>query len=192
MSAPESVALSCKYCLNENVKICLKCQSRYCSIHAAKFSPNFCKDCLTNLSAILDTISRTTTEYDLIDDALITKSVQSKTLQLDGPDWVFYSKWIEDLPEDQWLEIYQFHYFVLKMMEYENEIRKVKRAKKIASAPLSVRVTKETKSTKQVTEVDMQAKLIKLGIDVATIKVMLAAAGLQWKEPSNAGNNGNG
>src|SRR5215831_5027059 len=163
MASPETVQLTCKYCLNENIKLCLKCKSRYCSIHAAKFSPNFCKDCLTNLGVIIDTVNRTSTEYDMLDDSLITKVTQSKTLQLDGSDWVFYSKWIEDLREEDWLEIYQFHYFVIKMMEYENEVRKVKAARRIASAPLSVRVTKESKTKKEVSQVDMQTKLEKLG-----------------------------
>jgi hypothetical protein len=188
MSAPEGVALTCKYCLNEQVKECLKCKSRYCSIHAAKFSPNFCKDCLGNLSAILEDKNLTSTEYDMIDDVLVTKSVSSKTLQLDGPDWIFYSRWIEDLPEDQWLEIYQFHYFVLKMMEYENELRKVKRARKIASAPLSIKVTKEAKTKKEITQVDMQAKLEALKIPADTIKAMLQAAGIPYREHTHANN----
>lgn len=190
MASPETPLLTCKYCLNEQVKICLKCKSHYCSIHAAKFSPNFCKDCLTNLSAIINTISRSSTEYDLIDDTLVMKSVQSKTLQLDGPDWIFYSTWIENLSEEDWLEIYQFHYFVIKMMEYENEVRKIKQARKVASAPLSVRVTKESKSKKIVEPVDMQAKLEKLGLPAATIKVMLQAAGIAYKDlVINNGNN---
>lgn len=188
MSTPDVTLPTCKYCLNENVKLCLKCKSRYCSIHAAKFSPNFCKDCLTSLSVILDTISRTSTEYDLIDDALITKSVQSKTLQLDGPDWIFYSAWIENLPETDWLEIYQFHYFVLKMMEYENEVRKVKQARRVASAPLAVRMTKESKTKKEVTQVDMQTKLEKIGIAPDVIKTMLQAAGIPYVERQNANN----
>jgi hypothetical protein len=118
------------------------------------------------------------------------KSVQSKTLQLDGPDWIFYSTWIENLSEEDWLEIYQFHYFVIKMMEYENEVRKIKQARKVASAPLSVRVTKESKSKKIVEPVDMQAKLEKLGLPAATIKVMLQAAGIAYKDlVINNGNN---
>ena len=186
MASPEAALLTCKYCLNEKVKECLKCKSHYCSIHAAKFSPNFCKDCLTNLSAIINTITRSSTEYDLIDDALVMKSVQSKTLQFDGPDWIFYSTWIENLSESDWMEIYQFHYFVIKMMEYENEVRKIKQARKVASAPLSVRVTKETKTKKEVKEVDMQTSLEALKIPTATIKLMLQAAGIAYKEPGNS------
>lgn len=194
MASPEAaVPVCCKYCLSEQTKTCLMCQSRYCVLHAAKFSPNFCKDCLTNLSVIMDTISRTSTEYDMLDDQLVTNVIQSKTLQLDGPDWVFYSTWIENLREEDWLEIYQFHYFVLKYMEYQNEIRKVKRAKRIASAPLSVKMTKESKITKVAAPVDMQTQFERMKIPEATIRAMLQAAGIPYKEKViNASNNGNG
>lgn len=192
MASPEVAIPTCKYCLNEQTKTCLMCQSHYCVLHSAKFSPNFCKDCLTNLSVIMDTISRTSTEYDMLDDELVTKVIQSKTLQLDGPDWIFYRTWIDNLSEENWLEVYQLHYFVLKYMEYQNEVRKIKRARRIAQAPLSVKMTKEAKTKKVVATVDMQAQFEKMNIPVATIKAMLQAAGIPYREPSNAGNNGNG
>ena len=189
MASPDVPApLTCKFCLNEHFKECLMCKSRYCVLHAAKFSPNFCKDCLVNLSVILNTITRSSTEFDMLDDELVIKSVESKTLQLDGADWLFYSKWIEELPEDQWLEIYQFHYFVLKMMEHENEIRKVKRAKRIASAPLSVKITKEAKTQKIVQSVDIQANFEKIGLSESAIRAMLLAAGIPYKERNKNGN----
>jgi len=190
MASPQGVQLTCKFCLNEQVRECLKCQSRYCVLHAAKFSPNFCKDCLSNLTAILEKIKHTSTEYDMFEDELVVKSVESKKLRIDGPDWIFYSTWIENLQEEDWLQIYQFHYFILKMMEHENELRKVKTAKRIASAPLSVKVTKESKSKKEVKQIDMQAYFEKIGIPAHQVKAMLAAIGLPYKERTTSGNNG--
>lgn len=190
MASPDVPLLVCKYCLSEQVRECLKCKSRYCVLHAAKFSPNFCKECLPNLSAITNTIMSTSTEYDMLDNELILKTVKHESLRLDGASWIFYSTWIENLNEEDWLEIYQFHYFILKMMEYENEVRKVKKARRAASAPLSVSMTKQSTTKKVVQAVDMQAKLEKLGIPTATIKAMLQAAGITYKEPvSNNGNN---
>jgi hypothetical protein len=188
MDQPTVQLVTCKFCLNENVKICLKCKSNYCAIHAAKFSPNFCQECLSNLSVILNTISRTTTEYDLIDEVLYIKPGAVNKLQLDGPDWIFYSTWIENLSEEDWLAVYQFHYFIIKMMEYENEVRKVKQARRVASAPLAIRVTKETKTSKEAKPVDMQTSLEKLKIPIATIKLMLQAAGIAYREPNTNGN----
>lgn len=190
MASPEGVLLTCKYCLSEQVRECLACKSRYCVLHAAKFSPNFCKECLSNLSSIMTSNFSTSAEYDLLDNELVLKSIESKRLRLDGPDWIFYSKWIENLNEDNWLEIYQFHYFILKRMEYENEVRKIKKAQRIASSPLSVKMTKKSETTKKVGPIDMQASLEKLNIPVHTIKAMLAAANIPYREPVS--NNGNG
>lgn len=192
MASPDAAIPTCKFCLSEHVKLCLMCQSRFCVLHAAKFSPNFCKDCLSNLSAIIGTMSQTGTEYDMLDEELVIKVTQYKTLQLDGPDWIFYRQWIENLREEDWLEIYQFHYFVLKFMEYQNEVRKVKRAKRIASAPLSVKMVKQATTQKVVAPIDMQTQFEKMKIPTATIKAMLQAAGIPYREPSNVSNNGNG
>lgn len=140
----------------------------------------------------MDTVSRTSTEYDMLDDELVMKVSQSKTLQLDGPDWIFYRTWIENLREEDWLEIYQFHYFVLKFMEYQNEVRKVKRAKRIAAAPLSVKMTKDSKTKKVVAAVDMQTKFEQMGLSEVVIRAMLATQGIPYKERTHASDNGNG
>lgn len=195
MDSPEvqetSIVFTCKFCLNEHVKICLSCQSRYCAIHAAKFSPNFCKDCLSNLSAITSRVPRTSTEYDLLDDKLIIRTVESRTLQLDGPDWIFYNQWISDIKEEDWLEVYQFHFLVLKMMERDNELRKVKKARRIAAAT-PIKLTPEAKTKKPPTAAEMQLSFEKMNIPSAVIKAMMQAAGYVYKEPANASNNGNG
>src|SRR5882724_8930247 len=139
---------TCKFCLNEQTKVCIRCQSRFCTIHAAKFSPNFCKDCLTNLAATIERFQRTSTEYDALDDKLVTHTSTGTQIKIDGPDWVFYQAWIEQLSDDELREIYEFHYFVLKIIEYDNETRKVKKAKKLATAPtpLSISTTKEART----------------------------------------------
>jgi len=189
MASPEGVQLTCKFCLNENIKECIQCGSRFCALHAAKFSPNFCKECLTNLAVIIDTVTRTSTDYDMLDGELVLKAVQANRLRLDGPDWVFYNTWITNLSEEDWLQIYQFHYYVLKRMEAENEIRKVKRARRIANAPLSTRVTKEVRIKKETKPVDLQESFEKMGLSIDKIKAMLAAVGQTYRERSS-GNNG--
>lgn len=184
---PENTSLRiCKFCNSEDVRECLKCKSLFCAIHAARFSPNFCKDCLTNITAIWEKYNRSTTEYDPINDTLHVVTAGAKKLQLDGADWIFYSAWINELNDDEMQVIYEFHYFVLKLIEHHNEIRKVNKAKKLASAPTPVGIvtTKETKVKKTAEVKNMQAELEKLKLPVDTIKAMLLAAGIPYKEPS--------
>src|SRR5580765_6354873 len=113
MAAEANVALViCKYCTEDKVKTCAKCKSYFCSAHAARFSPNFCKECLVNLTAVWEKFSKTTTEYhpvedvlntvtsseyDPVEDVLNTVTSGAKRLHVDGADWVFYSAWVDSL-----------------------------------------------------------------------------------------------
>jgi hypothetical protein len=138
----------------------------------------------------MNTINRTSVEYDMVNDELIPKVVPSRTLQIDGPDWVFMEAWMDKLPEEDWQEVYLFTYFVLKYMEYENEIRKVKQTRRIALSVIGAKPTPTPKPKKQMTGPEMQLAFEKMGIDIPTIKVMMMAAGFQYKEHPSNGNNG--
>jgi|SRR5580765_984776 len=186
MAAEANVALViCKYCTEDKVKTCAKCKSYFCSAHAARFSPNFCKECLVNLTAVWEKFSKTTTEYDPVEDVLNTVTSGAKRLHVDGADWVFYSAWVDSLNDDELEMVYEFHYFVLKLIEHDNEIRKIKKARKLASAPtpIGVKTTKETKVKKTAEVVDMQERLEKMNLPADTIRAMLLAAGISYREP---------
>lgn len=176
--------VTCKYCLEENVKKCLKCQSLFCSKHSASFSPNFCKDCFNNLAVVMSRFTRTTTEYDPVNDTVEKITSGCARIQLDGPDWIFYSDWIASLSDDDLAVIYEFHYFVLKLIEHDNEVRKVSRARKLASlpTPIGVVTTKTSSTKKEAKPKDMQKELEKLGMNADVIKAMLKAANIEYKE----------
>lgn len=181
---PNGVLITCKYCLIDKVKTCLMCKSFFCSIHANNFSPNFCKDCLTNLSVVMSKFNKTTSEYDPVTDTIEKVSSGCERIQLDGPDWIFYSEWIQNLNDEDMKVIYEFHYFVLKLIEHDNETRIVKRKNKLASTkmPLSVVTTKTSTTKREAKPKDVQKELEKLGIPTDTIKTMLKTMGLEYRE----------
>lgn len=183
---PSASLVICKYCISEDVKVCIKCKSFFCSIHAARFSPNFCRDCLVNLTAVWEKFSKTTTEYDPVEDTLNTITSGAKRLHIDGADWVFYCAWIDTLSDEELEMVYEFHYFVLKIIEHDNEIRKIKKARKLAAAPtpIGITTTKETRVKRVAEAKDMQAELEKLKLPEAIIRSMLLAAGIPYKEPN--------
>lgn len=191
MASPESpVAITCKYCLNEQIRTCLMCKSRFCVLHAAKFSPNFCQDCLSNIGVIRNIVTRTSVEYDMIDDQILPKVIHAPTLQLDGPDWVFYQAWLAERTEEEWMDVYQFHYFILKYMEYENELRKVKQTRRIQSATVGTRSPQTPRPRKIMSGPEVQASMEKAGFDATAIKAMMAAVGFTYKEhPTNGTGN---
>jgi hypothetical protein len=185
---PNGTLITCKYCLNEQIKLCLKCQSHFCSIHAASFSPNFCKDCFNNLTAVMSRFTRTTTEYDSVTDTVEKITSGCDRIQLDGPDWVFYSEWIANLNDEDLSTIYEFHYFVLKLIEHDNEVRKVKKRDKLAKqpTPIGVITTKTSSSRREAKPKDMQKELEKLGLATDVIRQMLKAANIEYKESSTS------
>jgi hypothetical protein len=129
--------------------------------------------------------NKTTSEYDPVTDTIEKVSSGCERIQLDGPDWVFYSEWINNLNDADLSVIYEFHYFVLKLIEHDNEIRIVKRKNKLASTkmPLSVVTTKTTTTKREAKPKDMQKELEKLGVATDTIRAMLKSMNIEYKEP---------
>jgi hypothetical protein len=176
----------CKYCIDDKVKECLKCKSLFCSIHASHFSPNFCKDCFSNLSVIIDKFQRTSTEYDHVHDTVVQSTSTCKRLTIDGPEWIFYTTWIHELSDEELQIVYEFHYFILKLIESANETKKIARARKMkevsGSHPIGIVTTKDTHVRREAKQKDMQTELEKLKIPVDTIKAMLLAAGITYRD----------
>jgi hypothetical protein len=150
-------------CISEDVKKCCKCDKFFCVIHASNFSPNFCQDCFKNLSVIISKFEKRVEDYDVSTDTVTTHKSSCRQISIDGPSWVFYTAWIKQFTEEQLKEIFEFHYFMVKMIESENENRRVRAAQKIREMPLPFRVTrtKETKTSKTTTVIDPKAELKK-------------------------------
>jgi hypothetical protein len=143
---------TCVFLCNEEITInCLKCKRPFCINHASRFSPNFCQDCFKALSLIVDKFERRVEDYDAVTDSVITRKETCKRLRLDGPDWVFYTAWIHKLTDEELQVVFEFHYFVVKLIETENEQRKIKNRTKLQGMPLPMGVSTTTETrTKRV------------------------------------------
>lgn len=164
-------------CTETKIKQCFKCKRPFCATHAAKFSPNFCQDCFKNLQVVLDKYTRVTEDFDSITEQLITRRESCNQIKIDGPDYVFYTMWINQLNDEELKSVFEFHYFIVKLIEHENEIRIVKKKYNLkrTPVPLSVSTTTTTQIKKTTKPKDMRAELRKLGIPEATIDAMLSA-----------------
>lgn len=176
-------------CSEQDVKICRKCNKQYCILHASRFSPNLCQECFKNVQVVLDKFSRTF-EYIGQNGQAHYRKESCSDWHMDGPDWPFLSLWINKMTDEELEAIWMFHYFVIKTIEVENDIRKINRRKQIANTypPISrvgqttgqvkVTTTKTTKTTQVVTAESIRQRLIKSGItDNAIIEMMVKAAG---------------
>jgi len=177
--------LTCAFdhCTELDVKSCRKCNRLYCIMHANRFSPNFCKECFSNLSCIESKFTRTFEHYDEIKDQVIITKQSCTKYYMDGPDWPHMGLWISSLNDDELRSIFNFHFFVMKSIEAENEVRKIKRLKKLREQPtLTVKTSMKSvlKTTVQVDTADsLRKKFKKQGLPDAIIEQMIQAMNIK-------------
>lgn len=171
--------VTCSFCTVEEIRNCRKCKRPFCTNHSHRFSPDFCQDCFKNLTVIADKFTRTTEEYDHQNDQVVTRRESCDRLRLDGPDYPFLTMWIDKLSDEELKSVYEFHYFVVKIIEHDNEVRKIGKQKKLRETPLiqTIRTT-ETKVRRETRPLDLGAELKKKfpGLPQHVIDSMVAAS----------------
>jgi hypothetical protein len=176
-----SVEITCAFdCTEQNVQRCRKCNRPFCIMHANRFSPNLCKECFTNLSVVEGKFQRTFEDYDAKSDKVTLTRETCTKYYMDGPDWPFLNAWIDTLTDDELRTIWNFHFFVMKTIESENETRKIEKYRKLREAPTpklvsTVKTVKKTVAVQQPETADsIRAKLKKQGLPDAIIDQMVA------------------
>lgn len=178
----DTITICAFNCSEQDVKVCRKCNRAYCIMHANRFSPNFCKECFSNLALMEGKFTRTFEDYDeKLDKLVITKESCTK-YYMDGPDWPFLTAWIDTLSDEELRSIWNFHFFVMKTIEAENETRKIEKYRKLREQPLPkaarlVTKSSTTKTTTPDTPESLRAKFKKLGLADVIIEQMIAAMG---------------
>src|SRR5260370_42362783 len=104
-------------CSEMDVHYCRKCERPYCIMHSNRFSPNFCKECFTNLACIESKFTRTFEDFDEKTDKLIITKQSCTKYYMDGPDWPFLTAWIDSLNDHELKTIWNFHFFVMKTIQ---------------------------------------------------------------------------
>ena len=168
-------------CSEMDIHYCRKCERPYCIMHSNRFSPNFCKECFANLACIESKFTRTFEDFDEKTDKLIITKQSCAQYYMDGPDWPFLTAWIDGLNEHELKTIWNFHFFVMKTIEAENEVRKIKKYKKLREMPTPAKVSKSankiTKTVQITTSEELRKKFKKQGLPDAIIDQMIAAMG---------------
>lgn len=171
-------------CTEEQVNKCRKCDRLFCVMHSNKFSPNFCQACFPNLAAIEEKFTRVFEDYDEKNNVISVRKETHSRYFMDGMDWPFLGLWIRNLNEDELRAWWVFHFSVMKLIEAENETRKINRYKKIRETGIGLVTgtkTKVTTTTKTTTTKPpdspekIKEKLRKQGIPEAIIDQMVLA-----------------
>lgn len=165
-------------------KLCIKCSKPFCPEHSSKISPNCCKDCFATFSFTVDKFTREDVEYNEKTDTIVTHKSSSRRIRLDGPDYVWYSMAIQRLTDPELESMFQFHRYMVSLLEHTTTVRLVRKSQELAKTPsnnISTVVRTEVKKTRKVkTQKTLREILIASGItDPVQLDAMLAAAGVQ-------------
>src|SRR5258708_38432360 len=61
-------------CSEMDIVNCRKCSRPFCIMHSNRFSPNFCKECFSNIACMESRFTRTFEDYDeKTDNLVVTK-----------------------------------------------------------------------------------------------------------------------
>jgi hypothetical protein len=180
VTATESIIVCAFDCCEQEIRRCRKCNRPYCIMHTSRFSPNFCKECFSNLAVIESKFHRTFQDYDAKTDKLVVRKESCNKWFIDGPDWPFLELWIQELSDAELEILWNFHYFVMKFIEHENDTRKIEQNRTLRELPtprlITQTVTKKvTRLVQPETPETMRVKWEKMGLDKDTIDMMLAA-----------------
>jgi hypothetical protein len=150
-------------------------------MHCNTYSPNFCKECFSNISIVAEKFKRV---FDHVADngQLYTKVEEKIKYYLDGPDWPFVTPWIDSLSDEELKILWVFHHHIMKAIEHENDTRNVERNRKLREQPTPRLITGTVTKTRSVTKIQqpetpetMRAKWTKQGIPNNIIDMMIAA-----------------
>jgi hypothetical protein len=171
-------------CSEQELHTCRKCERKYCVMHTNKFSPNFCGECFKNLQAIEAKFTRTFDDYSTLDDKVTIHKETHTKYYMDGMDWPFLGVWVHRLSEEELRVWWVFHHSIMKLIEVENETRRIEKSRKLREqgiglitgfnkkAGVSVKITKSPDTAE-----DVRKKLKKQGIPDNIIDMMIATMG---------------
>lgn len=189
-TASTNIAIECAFCLAEakpeissDTKHCIKCSRPFCPEHSSKISPNACKECFSEFAAVVEKYTRIDEEYNEKTDSVVSHKSTSRRIRLDGPDYVWYSIAIQRLTDEELALSFQFHRFMVSLLEHVTTVRVVKKSQELAKLPsrgITTSTTTEIRKTRKVKQQkSLREILIGSGItDEAVLKQMLTAAGV--------------
>lgn len=172
---------SCHICGSEILvpEICGKCGRAYCDAHTSKIDTKFCQECMSQVTVIEDTFKRSEEEYDEDKDQVVTHTQECKVIKFSGPDWVWNSRKIRTMTDDELKTVLEYHRGMVYSIEQEITTRKVQAIYKDygGNSITKIKKTTEVKSkkvakTKTVTGADLAAAVKKMNLSPEQLKAL--------------------
>lgn len=128
-TSPTPHILSCFYCgITEPSKLraaCKKCNRTYCDTDASKLDPNYCIECLNDVTINDKVIMKDEEDYDPYGDQMFRRNFKVRIITLQGDDWRFFSEAIHRQNDNQLVDSINYHRGMVSMLETELAQRRV-------------------------------------------------------------------
>ena len=176
----------CPTCLESNlideIKIsrCAQCSVLYCIHLASSIDPSKCTECLSDVTLIKETITKTYEHYNEEMDVVTVYKRRAKSIRLEGMDWLFAQRKILQMSNDSLELAIEYHRALLNGLLQEREARRIKHAHRYAGVALpkpSVQ-TDVTTSTTTTTKVKKSIKSTKENATANGVMQAMLAKGL--------------
>jgi hypothetical protein len=141
MELTQAASKTCRTCLEanltEDVRIsrCTKCAFLYCTHFASTIDPQYCTECLSDVSLHKEVVTKTYTYYNEETDTLTEYKRRARYIKLEGLDWLFAQRKIIALSDNELELAVEYHREILNGMLKEREERRIKQLHRFANTP---------------------------------------------------------
>ena len=177
MELQEVTSKSCRNCIESNlvaeirISRCIKCNSLYCIHFASNIDPQYCTECLSDVSMIKETVIKTYTHYNEETDTISEYKRRARLIRLEGLDWLFAQRKIVSMSDDSLELAIEYHREILTGMLKEREERRIKQSHRYAGI-------KENRETVNVDNATSGATSVKRTKTIQSSKAQATANGV--------------
>jgi hypothetical protein len=141
MELTQAASKTCRACLEANlvqdVRIarCVKCELLFCTHFASTIDPQYCTECLSDITLTKEVVTKTYTYYNEETDIVTEYKRRARYIKLDGLDWLFAQRKIVALTDNELELAVEYHREILHGMLREREERRIKQLHRYANTP---------------------------------------------------------
>lgn len=127
-----STSRTCRSCLESNlveeVRLarCSKCSFIFCTHFASNIDPQYCTECLSNITLHKEIVTKTYESYNEDTEVTTQYKRKARSIRLEGMDWLFAQRKITQMSDDSLELAIEYHREILTGMLAERESRKNK------------------------------------------------------------------
>lgn len=181
-------AKTCRNCqvsnLTEEIRIqrCKQCASLYCVHFASNIDPQFCVECLSDVTLHKESIVKTYMHehYDEETDTITQTEYRRRATEykLEGTSWLFNQRKIVQMSDDSLELAIEYHRGLLQGMMNEREDRRNKKMHRFAGIPSGMEGVSSSKSSSTTVKKSKTISSNKAGATAASVMSSMLAGGM--------------